>query len=215
MLWKEINMGYFTYTGGIMADFLEEVGWSWILKASREGGQIFQSGEQAVPGNRGLEMVWLISGAPKQCNSWLLVMMLERGQGQMLRGCGLHPRSWPCSLADVDECAHGLDDCHPNALCQNTLTSYKCSCKPGYQGEGRQCKGKWLGDQRWVGRQGELPISSVLKVAIHVGQSAAPHPLRSYHPPSEMQFRTLKDGEGQVFFRADHLFYLALKYPFV
>ncbi|XP_047548290.1 signal peptide, CUB and EGF-like domain-containing protein 2 isoform X3 [Lutra lutra] len=41
---------------------------------------------------------------------------------------------------DVDECAQGLDDCHTNALCQNTLTSYKCSCKPGYQGEGRQCE---------------------------------------------------------------------------
>ncbi|XP_057363334.1 signal peptide, CUB and EGF-like domain-containing protein 2 isoform X4 [Manis pentadactyla] len=41
---------------------------------------------------------------------------------------------------DVDECAHRLDDCHPNALCQNTLTSYKCSCKPCYQGEGRQCE---------------------------------------------------------------------------
>uniref|UniRef100_A0A8C4L2H0 Signal peptide, CUB and EGF-like domain-containing protein 2 n=1 Tax=Equus asinus asinus TaxID=83772 RepID=A0A8C4L2H0_EQUAS len=40
----------------------------------------------------------------------------------------------------VDECAQGLDDCHTNALCQNTLTSYKCSCKPGYQGEGRQCE---------------------------------------------------------------------------
>ncbi|XP_034522428.1 signal peptide, CUB and EGF-like domain-containing protein 2 isoform X5 [Ailuropoda melanoleuca] len=41
---------------------------------------------------------------------------------------------------DVDECAQGLDDCHTNALCQNTLTSYKCSCKPGFQGEGRQCE---------------------------------------------------------------------------
>ncbi|XP_072583435.1 signal peptide, CUB and EGF-like domain-containing protein 2 isoform X6 [Vulpes vulpes] len=41
---------------------------------------------------------------------------------------------------DVDECAQGLDDCHTNAICQNTLTSYKCSCKPGYQGEGRQCE---------------------------------------------------------------------------
>uniref|UniRef100_A0A8C0KFB3 Signal peptide, CUB and EGF-like domain-containing protein 2 n=1 Tax=Canis lupus dingo TaxID=286419 RepID=A0A8C0KFB3_CANLU len=40
----------------------------------------------------------------------------------------------------VDECAQGLDDCHTNAICQNTLTSYKCSCKPGYQGEGRQCE---------------------------------------------------------------------------
>ncbi|XP_075402217.1 signal peptide, CUB and EGF-like domain-containing protein 2 [Tenrec ecaudatus] len=41
---------------------------------------------------------------------------------------------------DVDECAQGLDDCHANALCQNTPTSYKCSCKPGFQGEGRQCQ---------------------------------------------------------------------------
>ncbi|XP_009005893.4 signal peptide, CUB and EGF-like domain-containing protein 2 isoform X8 [Callithrix jacchus] len=43
-------------------------------------------------------------------------------------------------LEDVDECAQGLDDCHTDALCQNTPTSYKCSCKPGYQGEGRQCE---------------------------------------------------------------------------
>uniref|UniRef100_A0A2K6L8V2 Signal peptide, CUB and EGF-like domain-containing protein 2 n=2 Tax=Rhinopithecus TaxID=542827 RepID=A0A2K6L8V2_RHIBE len=41
---------------------------------------------------------------------------------------------------NVDECAQGLDDCHANALCQNTPTSYKCSCKPGYQGEGRECE---------------------------------------------------------------------------
>ncbi|KAM4849868.1 signal peptide, CUB and EGF-like domain-containing protein 2 isoform X8 [Urocitellus parryii] len=41
---------------------------------------------------------------------------------------------------DVDECAQGLDDCHTDALCQNTPTSYKCSCKPGYQGQGRQCE---------------------------------------------------------------------------
>uniref|UniRef100_A0A452QAV6 Signal peptide, CUB and EGF-like domain-containing protein 2 n=1 Tax=Ursus americanus TaxID=9643 RepID=A0A452QAV6_URSAM len=45
-----------------------------------------------------------------------------------------------CSFADVDECTQGLDDCHTNALCQNTLASYKCSCKPGFQGEGRQCE---------------------------------------------------------------------------
>ncbi|KAM7086598.1 signal peptide, CUB and EGF-like domain-containing protein 2 isoform 3-T3 [Molossus nigricans] len=41
---------------------------------------------------------------------------------------------------DVDECAQGLDDCHSNATCQNTPSSYKCSCKPGYQGEGTQCE---------------------------------------------------------------------------
>ncbi|XP_045750136.1 signal peptide, CUB and EGF-like domain-containing protein 2 isoform X5 [Mirounga angustirostris] len=50
------------------------------------------------------------------------------------------PGRAPGPPEDVDECAQGLDDCHTNALCQNTLTSYKCSCKPGYQGEGRQCE---------------------------------------------------------------------------
>ncbi|XP_032977801.1 signal peptide, CUB and EGF-like domain-containing protein 2 isoform X6 [Rhinolophus ferrumequinum] len=53
------------------------------------------------------------------------------------------PPCWgraPGPPEDVDECARGLDDCHTNALCQNTVPSYKCSCKPGYQGEGRQCE---------------------------------------------------------------------------
>nr|KAF6343624.1 signal peptide, CUB domain and EGF like domain containing 2 [Pipistrellus kuhlii] len=49
------------------------------------------------------------------------------------------PARVPAPPEDVDECALGLDDCHPHALCQNTPTSYKCSCKPGYHGEGRQC----------------------------------------------------------------------------
>uniref|UniRef100_A0A4X2K3A9 Signal peptide, CUB and EGF-like domain-containing protein 2 n=1 Tax=Vombatus ursinus TaxID=29139 RepID=A0A4X2K3A9_VOMUR len=40
----------------------------------------------------------------------------------------------------VDECAGGIDDCHADAICQNTLESYKCSCKPGYQGEGKHCE---------------------------------------------------------------------------
>lgn len=73
-------------------------------------------------------------------------MRLEEGGSQIMKGSGHHTRSLLCSFADVDECAQGLDDCHTNAICQNTLTSYKCSCKPGYQGEGRQCEGKWLGD---------------------------------------------------------------------
>uniref|UniRef100_A0A8C0QRS7 Signal peptide, CUB and EGF-like domain-containing protein 2 n=1 Tax=Canis lupus familiaris TaxID=9615 RepID=A0A8C0QRS7_CANLF len=67
-------------------------------------------------------------------------MRLEEGGSQIMKGSGHHTRSLLCSFADVDECAQGLDDCHTNAICQNTLTSYKCSCKPGYQGEGRQCE---------------------------------------------------------------------------
>ncbi|XP_058015474.1 signal peptide, CUB and EGF-like domain-containing protein 2 isoform X3 [Ahaetulla prasina] len=41
---------------------------------------------------------------------------------------------------DVDECAQGIDDCHPDAICQNTLKLYKCTCKPGYSGEGKTCE---------------------------------------------------------------------------
>uniref|UniRef100_A0A8C9NZG9 Signal peptide, CUB and EGF-like domain-containing protein 1 n=1 Tax=Spermophilus dauricus TaxID=99837 RepID=A0A8C9NZG9_SPEDA len=41
---------------------------------------------------------------------------------------------------DIDECSEGTDDCHIDAICQNTPKSYKCLCKPGYKGEGRQCE---------------------------------------------------------------------------
>ncbi|KAJ4924898.1 hypothetical protein JOQ06_003847 [Pogonophryne albipinna] len=43
-------------------------------------------------------------------------------------------------LADADECAEGSDDCHIDALCQNTPKSYNCICKPGYKGDGKQCE---------------------------------------------------------------------------
>nr|XP_021156230.1 signal peptide, CUB and EGF-like domain-containing protein 2 isoform X2 [Columba livia] len=43
-------------------------------------------------------------------------------------------------LIDVDECALGLDDCHPDAICQNTPKLYKCMCKVGYAGEGKKCE---------------------------------------------------------------------------
>ncbi|XP_064369105.1 signal peptide, CUB and EGF-like domain-containing protein 2 isoform X4 [Dromaius novaehollandiae] len=43
-------------------------------------------------------------------------------------------------LTDVDECALGLDDCHPDAICQNTPKLYKCMCKVGYTGEGKKCE---------------------------------------------------------------------------
>lgn len=40
----------------------------------------------------------------------------------------------------MDECSEGTDDCHIDAICQNTPKSYKCLCKPGYKGEGKQCE---------------------------------------------------------------------------
>lgn len=45
-------------------------------------------------------------------------------------------------LADVDECVEGTDNCHIDAICQNTPKSYKCICKSGYTGDGKHCKGR-------------------------------------------------------------------------
>ncbi|XP_048163944.1 signal peptide, CUB and EGF-like domain-containing protein 2 isoform X5 [Corvus hawaiiensis] len=50
------------------------------------------------------------------------------------------PLPGECPLPDVDECALGLDDCHPDAICQNTPKLYKCMCKVGYTGEGKKCE---------------------------------------------------------------------------
>ena len=46
------------------------------------------------------------------------------------------------SCRDIDECAEGVHDCHQKAECINTRGSYRCSCVNGYQGSGKQCKGK-------------------------------------------------------------------------
>ncbi|KAJ8370459.1 hypothetical protein SKAU_G00104870 [Synaphobranchus kaupii] len=43
------------------------------------------------------------------------------------------------SSQDVDECAEALDNCSIDAICQNTLKSYKCICKSGYTGDGKRC----------------------------------------------------------------------------
>nr|XP_058950988.1 uncharacterized protein LOC131778583 [Pocillopora verrucosa] len=42
---------------------------------------------------------------------------------------------------DIDECAKGNHHCSPYAFCKNTKGSYNCACKPGFTGNGRECKG--------------------------------------------------------------------------
>jgi len=43
---------------------------------------------------------------------------------------------------DVDECKEGIAECSRDATCTNAPGSYKCTCKPGYSGNGFHCKGK-------------------------------------------------------------------------
>lgn len=66
---------------------------------------------------------------------WHLCLLLALGaRGQLVGSSGLP------GAVDVDECSEGTDDCHIDAICQNTPKSYKCLCKPGYKGEGKQCE---------------------------------------------------------------------------
>ncbi|XP_022790339.1 uncharacterized skeletal organic matrix protein 5-like [Stylophora pistillata] len=40
---------------------------------------------------------------------------------------------------DIDECAYGTYTCNADAVCNNTKGSYRCTCKPGYNGDGNVC----------------------------------------------------------------------------
>ena len=64
---------------------------------------------------------------------------------------GLCVGLWPCddgfsgrgvgNCKDVDECADpSLHDCHTDALCDNNIGSWTCSCKTGHEGTGQACQ---------------------------------------------------------------------------
>ena len=46
---------------------------------------------------------------------------------------------------DIDECNGETAVCHEQATCRNTPSSYLCSCKPGYTGDGKMCEGWYEG----------------------------------------------------------------------
>ena len=43
--------------------------------------------------------------------------------------------------SDVNECTTGTHNCDVNAVCNNTRGSYNCTCKDGFHGDGKTCKG--------------------------------------------------------------------------
>lgn len=46
-------------------------------------------------------------------------------------------------LVDVDECdSSELNECSPNAVCNNTEGSYICNCVRGFEGDGKNCTGR-------------------------------------------------------------------------
>ena len=44
---------------------------------------------------------------------------------------------------DIDECTSKIHNCDRNALCKNTEGSFTCTCKPGYKGDGKKCRGNF------------------------------------------------------------------------
>ena len=47
-------------------------------------------------------------------------------------------------ILDINECEAKTHNCSANATCINTKGSFKCTCKPGYDGNGHNCTGKCL-----------------------------------------------------------------------
>lgn len=47
-----------------------------------------------------------------------------------------------CCCADDNECTQNKHDCDKNAACTNKPGSWSCTCRPGYEGNGKSCKGE-------------------------------------------------------------------------
>ena len=46
-------------------------------------------------------------------------------------------------LSDIDECQRGTDNCHYDAMCNDTDGSFTCTCLSGYEGDGIDCQSEW------------------------------------------------------------------------
>ena len=44
---------------------------------------------------------------------------------------------------DINECTEDLDNCHQDADCFNTVGSFYCDCKDGFNGNGTSCYGMY------------------------------------------------------------------------
>ena len=53
-------------------------------------------------------------------------------------------------MPDIDECETNIYLCGANAICNNNMGSYNCSCSPGYFGNGQACLGNCQILTHWV-----------------------------------------------------------------
>ena len=67
--------------------------------------------------------------------------MLNGNGGRKCLASGTVNDTSPVLCNDINECV-GSHSCHKNAGCMNTIGSYSCSCKSGFNGDGRKCYGE-------------------------------------------------------------------------
>ena len=46
-------------------------------------------------------------------------------------------------VIDIDECTIGTHTCDVNAVCNNIIGSYNCTCKDSFHGNGINCTGEY------------------------------------------------------------------------
>lgn len=104
--------------------------------------------DTVVSGSWYLVMYWVVKCRTVKSTDWLplsifCALAITPSYGTFQLHYLTIPSLFPLFL-DVDECAEALDNCSIDAICQNTLKSYKCICKSGYKGDGKHCEGKSL-----------------------------------------------------------------------
>ena len=55
----------------------------------------------------------------------------------------LHSDNIHFVVIDIDECTIGIHGCDVDAVCNNILGSYNCTCNDGFHGNGTNCTGEY------------------------------------------------------------------------
>jgi EGF domain/EGF-like domain len=85
--------------------------------------------------------VCVVERSEQQCGSDANCVAIG-GDGHCWCATGFEGDGSTCT--DRDECARGLDDCHPLAKCENRRGGYTCTCPQGHLGDGRGGSGCFL-----------------------------------------------------------------------
>ena len=73
------------------------------------------------------------------CVEWLCAVSICCVIITCYTACTMYSLNTP----DINECVEESHQCHAHAQCSNTDGSFRCMCKGGWSGDGRNCSGNW------------------------------------------------------------------------